>query len=78
MITSDTIREVSEIFCGDISGYYTYKSGPKLVEFFNSYFQYKDIYQSGFPSRWAYVHDKIIDLIDFFQVKAQSVIVSVL
>lgn len=64
MITSDTIREVSEIFCGDISGYYTYKSGPKLVEFFNSYFQYKDIYQSGFPSRWAYVHDKIIDLIN--------------
>ena len=29
MITSDTIREVSEIFCGDISGYYTYKKKLK-------------------------------------------------
>jgi hypothetical protein len=59
MLSSDSVKEIANIFCGDIGDYYTYKSGPKLVSFFNTNFGTKDVYQSGFPSRWAYVYDKI-------------------
>jgi len=63
MISENSITQISHIFCGDITGYYSYKSGPKLVGFFNQYFGSNDRYQSGFPSRWAYVYDKIVNLI---------------
>ena len=63
MISSESIKEISSIFCGDIEGFYTYKQGYKLVEFFNSYFGTSDVYSSGFPSRWSYVHDKITNMI---------------
>ena len=63
MLSEDSIKELSHIFCGDTTGYYSYKSGPKLVIFFNQYFQTNDRYQSGFPSRWAYVFDKIADML---------------
>ena len=53
MISSDSVKEIANIFCGDIGDYYTYKSGPKLVRFFNDNFGASDVYQSGFPSRWA-------------------------
>ena len=59
MLSSDSVKEIANIFCGDIGDYYTYKSGPKLVSFFNTNFGTKDVYQSGFPSRWVYVYDKI-------------------
>ena len=59
MLSSDSVKEIANIFCGDIGDYYTYKSGPKLVSFFNTNFGTKDVYQAGFPSRWAYVYDKI-------------------
>lgn len=62
MLNSDAIKEISNIFTGDTGEWYIYKTGPKLVNFFNQYFRYADVYQSGFPSRWAYVHDKIVDL----------------
>lgn len=52
------------MFDGDIAGYYSYKSGPKLISFFNSYFDCKDVYRQGFPSRWVYVYDKLVDLIN--------------
>lgn len=64
MISEDSIKQISHIFCGDIEGYYQYKSGPKLVSFFNQYFHANDKYQSGFPSRWAYVFDKIVEMIN--------------
>ncbi len=35
-----------------------YRSGPKLVSFFNSLGS-KDVYGQGFPSRWMFVHDKL-------------------
>jgi len=35
-----------------------YRSGPKLVWFFNSLGS-RDVYQQGFPSRWIYVDDKL-------------------
>lgn len=64
MLSDTTVKYIAEVFCGDIEGYYAYKSGPKLVSFFNQYFHYSDIYQSGFPSRWVYTYDKIVDLIN--------------
>lgn len=35
-----------------------YRSGPKLVDFFND-FGSNDVYGSGFPSRWQYARDAI-------------------
>lgn len=70
MICSDSIKEIASIFCGDIGDYYTYKSGPKLVRFFNDNFDAKDVYQSGFPSRWAYVYDKINILMSYNSLDA--------
>ena len=64
MISEDTLQIISKIFCGDIEGYYSYKSGPKLVSFFNQHFGYSDVYRQGFPSRWAYTYDKLADLIN--------------
>ena len=64
MISEDTIRYLSNVFCGDAADFYSYKSGPKLVSFFNNYFGYNDRYGQGFPSRWSYVYDKIVDLLD--------------
>lgn len=64
MLSSDSLKEISSIFCGDTADFYTYKQGHKLVNFFNSYFGTKDVYRSGFPSRWAYVYDKLVDLIN--------------
>lgn len=64
MISEDSIKQISHVFCGDIEGFYSYKSGPKLVGFFNQYFHANDRYQSGFPSRWVYVYDKIVDMIN--------------
>lgn len=68
MLSSDSLKEISSVFCGDIEGYYTYKTGSKLVQFFNSYLGTKDIYASGFPSRWVYVHDKLVNLINNHQI----------
>ncbi|MBF8984506.1 serine/threonine protein kinase [Lutibacter sp. B2] len=64
MFTKDTIRFMAELFNGDINGLYKYKSGSDLVEFFNQYFNYDDSYRQGFPSRWSYTNDKIVEIID--------------
>ena len=63
MISEDSITKISHLFCGDTEGYYSYKSGPKLVSFFNQYFGSRDVYRTGFPSRWIYVYNKIVELI---------------
>lgn len=68
MLSSDSLKEISNIFCGDTADFYSYKQGYKLVEFFNSNFGTKDVYRSGFPSRWVYVHDKLVDLINSHQI----------
>ncbi len=70
MISEDSITKISHIFCGDIEEYYSYKTGPKLVSFFNQYFGSTDVYKSGFPSRWIYVYNKIVDLINTNRVDA--------
>ena len=64
MLSEDSIKQISYIFCGDTEGYYVYKSGGKLVEFFNSYYNAGDVYRQGFPSRWAYVYDKLVGLLN--------------
>lgn len=64
MISEELITQISHLFCGDTEGYYLYKTGPKLVAFFNQYLGSNDIYKSGFPSRWVYVYNKIIDCIN--------------
>lgn len=63
MLSTDSLKEISNIFCGDTTGFYVYKQGYKLVDFFNSRFGTTDVYGAGFPSRWAYVSQKLADLI---------------
>jgi len=58
------MQSISHIFCGDEEGYFCYKTGSKLVEFFNTYFNQNDRYGQGFPSRWAYVYDKLVDMLN--------------
>lgn len=62
MLSEDTLIGIANIFCGDTGEVYAYKSGPKLVEFFNQYFHFEDTYGQGFPSRWRYVTNKLIEL----------------
>lgn len=59
---SNGLKFIGDAFIGDIEGYYSYKSGSKIVDFFNTYFKSKDKYGSGFPSRWRFVHEKLIVL----------------
>lgn len=59
MLSEGTFRHIAEMFIGDIQGYYPYKSGPRLVEFFNNHFNDGDVYAPGFPSRWNYVVNKL-------------------
>ena len=51
-----TLQKLREIINGDNTAYY--KSGPKLVEFFNSLGS-NDQYGQGFPSRWVYTDEKL-------------------
>lgn len=64
MISEDSLKQISHIFCGDVGDFYTYKSGSKLVAFFNKYYGTNDKYGQGFPSRWIYVYDKLVNLIN--------------
>ena len=65
MISDNTIRKISEIFIGDSEeNYYEYKSGPKIIDFFNEYFGFEDVYYRGFPSRWLYTQEKIKELLN--------------
>lgn len=64
MISEGSLRQISHMFCGDIDGYYSYKTGAELVSFFNQYFRANDRYGQGFPSRWAYVYDKLVGMLN--------------
>jgi hypothetical protein len=64
LISKETLQRISHMFCGDEGGYFSYKTGSRLVEFFNTYFQQNDRYGQGFPSRWAYVYDKLADMLN--------------
>ena len=64
MISESTLRSIADVFCGNTGDYYSYKSGPQLVSFFNNHYDAKDQYQQGFPSRWAYVYNKLVELLN--------------
>ena len=51
-----TLEELRNIINGD--GTPDYRSGPKLVAFFND-LGFSDTYGHGFPSRWAYTDDRL-------------------
>ena len=51
-----TLQKLREVINGDNTPYY--KTGPKLVEFFNSLGS-NDRYGQGFPSRWFYTDEKL-------------------
>lgn len=64
MLSEDTVKKISYLFCGDTEGFYSYKSGPVLVNFFNQYYNAGDVYRQGFPTRWMYVYDKLVVLLN--------------
>ncbi|NNJ33245.1 hypothetical protein [Lacrimispora defluvii] len=62
MLTDDSIISISHLIIGDEGDLYAYKSGSQIVKFFNGYFGYSDTYGQGFPSRWIFAHDKLVDI----------------
>lgn len=60
----ECLHKIANIFIGDEGEFYSYKSGPKLIEFFYGHFGFDDSYGQGFPSRWAFVTEKLSELIN--------------
>lgn len=56
LLSHKTLEKLREIINGD--GTERYRSGPKLVEFFNR-LGFRDTYGQGFPSRWVYTDEKL-------------------
>ena len=56
-LNNKTLEKLRELINEEIE----YKSGPKLVDFFNSYIS-DDIYERGFPSRWMYSDMKLAEI----------------
>ena len=54
IISQETIEKLRELINEETE----YRSGPELVRFFNRY-GFRDVYGSGFPSRWMYTEEKI-------------------
>jgi len=59
-ISERTISALAKVITGD-GGISPYRSGPKLVKFFNE-LGANDVYGNGFPSRWFYAEQKIREL----------------
>lgn len=55
-----SIKKLGELIAGNPEGW-PYRSGPKLVEFFNN-LGFREVYGQGFPSRGTYAQDKIGEL----------------
>ena len=82
MIRRKIIDKISKIFIGDEGDFYSYKSGPKLIEFFNENFGYNHEYGvlpknpniNGILTRYKYVSEILEELIslnrinDFFNI----------
>lgn len=63
MIGENSLEQIAHIFCGDTEDLFTYKKGSQLVAFFNHYYNLNEKYGGGFPSRWVYVYDKLVQLV---------------
>lgn len=55
-LSAKTLEKLREIINGD--GTSDYRSGPKLVDFFND-LGFHDQYGQGFPSRWFYTDERL-------------------
>lgn len=58
-ISNKVTEQLGKIIAGDI-GSAPYLSGPKLVTFYNEC-GFDDVYENGFPSRWVYSKEKIVE-----------------
>lgn len=56
-LSDHSIKLIGNLIAGDIEGY-PYRSGPKLVEFFNQ-FGMNDVYDRSFGTRRIFAQDKI-------------------
>lgn len=59
MLSETGLRTIAEVFIGDIPDYFSYKTGGKIVDFFNTNFGFSDTYGRGFPSRWQYTTESL-------------------
>lgn len=57
-ISNKITKPLGQLIAGD-TGIAPYMSGPNLVDFYNEY-DFDDKYGQGFPSRWVYSMEKII------------------
>ncbi|MBN3761163.1 abortive infection family protein [Burkholderia sp. Ac-20365] len=55
-----TLTKLADIVCGNLPGW-PYRRGTDLVDFFNQY-GFRDVYESGFPSRATFAKDKLTEL----------------
>lgn len=62
MLSQESLTYIAKLFIGDIESLYSYKTGPKIISFFNQYFNYTDVYEQGFPSRWLFTYNKLVEL----------------
>jgi len=60
-VSQKTIEFLIDMITGD-GEFSEYKSGPKLVDFFNNNLGFDDEYGRGFPSRGEYVKQKLEEL----------------
>ena len=58
MILSPKTLEKLRLLINEETGY---RSGPKLVDFFNQ-LGFHDSYGQGFPSRWIYTHERLVEI----------------
>lgn len=56
-LSTFNIRHIAKMIAGDTEGW-PYRGGPKLVQFFNEH-GFRDVYESGFPTRYVYVEEKL-------------------
>lgn len=53
-------QRIGEFIAGDLEGW-PYRSGPKLVAFFNK-MGFREVYAQGFPSRTTFAKEKVAEL----------------
>jgi hypothetical protein len=58
-ISNKVTEQLGKLIAGD-TGSAPYLTGPKLITFYNEC-GFDDIYAEGFPSRWRYSTDKIVE-----------------
>jgi hypothetical protein len=68
MLSEDSLKRICNTFIGDEENYYIYKKGPQLVSFFNNHFGYRESYGQGFPSRWIFVYNKLVEIKNYGKI----------